>query len=153
MKGREKNAVQGAWRRSGCWAGPHPSHGSLALTTQEAASSAGSAWWFWPLLGSEHHHLMWRSQKTWMPGSEIALPKCHSKDVDQGDWLSWGNLNMAAWIKKQRTCGTVQKKREKQKHKIPHAVLCGPKNKTAVTKNWSICKFKIFLKHIRELRW
>lgn len=35
--------------------------------------------------------------------------------------------------------GTVQKKREKQKHKIPHAVLCGKKTKTtAVTKNCSL---------------
>ena len=40
-EGEEHSA--GSLEEERCWAGPHPSHGSLAFTTQEAASSAGSA--------------------------------------------------------------------------------------------------------------
>ena len=74
-----------------------------------------------------------------MPGSEIALPKCHSKDVDQGDWLSRRN-----WIRlpESKRKGRVVQSRRKEKNKnirFPHAALCGPKNKaTAVRKHCSL---------------
>ena len=63
-----------------------------------------------------------------MPGSEIALPKCHSKDVDQGDWLSQRN-----WIRlpEYKRKGRVVQSRRKEKNKnIRSHMLRGVAQKT-----------------------
>ena len=68
-----------------------------------------------------------------MPGSEIALPKCHSKDVDQGDWLSQRN-----WIRlpeSKRKGRVVQSRRkEKNKNKDPTCCVVWPKKQSNSSK-------------------